>query len=103
MDVPPEVQKAWPGALGALIALPFLAGTLPARVAMVAGGVALSYWGTPTAAIHLGVTNAEGLVGFLIGLFGMSVVAKLHEVLASLKAELAVGTLMDWIRKNLGV
>jgi hypothetical protein len=103
MDVPPEVHKAWPGALGAIVALPFLAGTLFVRMAMVAGGVALSYWGSDPAARYMGVSSAEGLVGFLLGLFAMSVAAKLFEVLSALKAELAVGTLVDWIRKKLGV
>ena len=103
MDVPPDIGKAWPGALGAIVALPFLAGTLLVRLAMVAGGVALSYWGSDPAARYMGVTNAEGLVGFLLGLFAMSIAAKLFEVLAALRAEMAVGTLMDWLRKKLGV
>ena len=103
MDVPPEVHKAWPGALGAIVALPFLAGSLFVRLAMVAGGVAMSYWGSDSAARYLGVTDALGLVGFLLGLFAMSIAAKLFEVLAALRAEMAVGTLVDWIRKKLGV
>lgn len=103
MDVPPEFDKAFPGALGALLAFPFLAGTLLMRLAMMAGGVAVSWWGTPHAAAWMGVVNAEGLLGFLLGLLSMSVVAKVFEILHALRAESVIGTLLDWLKKRLGV
>jgi hypothetical protein len=103
VEVPPELDKAFPGALGAILAFPFLTGTLLMRLAMVAGGVAVSWWGTPHLAAYMEVVNADRLLGFLLGLLAMSVVAKVFELLHALRADSVIGTLLDWLKKRLGV
>lgn len=78
--------KLLPGVVGSFISLGFIQRSWPERLVMAVGGAALSYWGTEWATGFLGMQKAEGLVGFLIGLFGMAVVAKLYEVIAAIDA-----------------
>jgi hypothetical protein len=78
-SVPPEILKAVPGTLGAVVALRWIVGTPLQRVTALLGGSAASYYGTAHLAALMG-TDA-GLTGFLIGLFGMAVAAKCFEVL----------------------
>lgn len=102
-DMPPEIKDAAPGVLGSLVALPFLRGPWPVRLAMVLGGVVLSFYGSRPAAGWFDMQDAQGLVGFLIGLFGMALVAKVYEGIAAFNAgELGVA-FKDWVRKRLGV
>lgn len=70
--IPVEVQKLLPGVIGSLGALLWIKAPWPRRVAMVALGSAASYYGGPHLATTVGM--GEGLAGFLVGLFGMSVV-----------------------------
>ena len=51
---------------------------------MVLGGSTLSYLSAPVAARWIGLSDVEGLVGFLLGLFGMAIVAKVYEVIQAL-------------------
>lgn len=67
---------------GSLVSLRFVQGTFAERIAMAVGGCALSYYGTTPASSWVGVHDAEGLVGFLIGLFGMAIMAKIYEIIA---------------------
>ena len=67
------------GAVGACASLAFLKGTWPERVAMAIGGSVVSYYATPWAAAKAGLP--EGLSGFLLGLFGMTVCAKAWEAI----------------------
>lgn len=70
--IPPEVQNLMPGVIGSIGALLWINGTWPRRIAMVGLGSAASYYGAPHIATMFGM--GEGLAGFLVGLFGMSVV-----------------------------
>lgn len=81
-DLPPELAKAMPGVIGAMVALRWIRGTAPQRLAAVLGGSAAAYYETPYMSSIMG-TDA-GLTGFLIGLFGMAVAAKTFEVLERL-------------------
>ena len=65
------------GVVGACISLKFINGTWPERVIMAIGGSAVSYYASPYAAQKAGLP--EGLSGFLIGVFGMAICAKLWE------------------------
>lgn len=103
MDIPPELREFAPGAAGSLVALPFLQGPWMVRVAMVFGGSALSFYGTKPVASWMQVGNSDGLIGFLIGLFGMALVAKTHELIAAFNVSEIGVALKDWIRKRLGV
>lgn len=103
MDLPPELREFAPGAAGSLVALPFLQGPWTVRVAMVIGGSALSFYGTKPMASYMQVIGSDGLIGFLIGLFGMAIVAKIHELIAALNVSDIGVALKEWIRKKLGV
>jgi len=76
----PAVAKLAPAALGSAVSLGFLKGlsTLE-KVLMGVGGSAFSYYGTSWFAKAVNMSDAEGLVGFLLGVFGMTVVAKVYE------------------------
>ena len=67
------------GIVGALVSLRFIQGTWPERLAMAVGGSLVSLYSTPWAAYKTGLP--EGLCGFLLGLFGMAVCAKLWEAI----------------------
>lgn len=81
-NIPPEVLKAVPGTLGAIVALRWVAGTPLQRIAAVIGGSGTSYYGGEYVA---SVTGAHlGFAAWLLGLFGMAVAHKLFEAIASL-------------------
>jgi hypothetical protein len=91
-DVPPEILKAVPGTLGALVALRWISGTPMQRVTSFAGGVSAAYYGAPHVANLLGVET--GLAGFLVGLFGMAIAAKVFEAIVSLNISAVVARLL---------
>ena len=102
-DLPRELAHAAPGVIGSLIALPFLRGTWPMRLSMVIGGCALSYFGTTPLAKYLGMVEAQGLVGFFIGLFGMALVGKVYEAVQAFNASAVGQIVIEAVRKRLGV
>lgn len=67
-----EIERLLPGVIGSIGALLWIKGTWPRRIAMVGLGSAASYYGAPHVSALFGME--EGLSGFLVGLFGMSVV-----------------------------
>jgi hypothetical protein len=77
IDVPTDMARHAAGPLGALTAMMFMHGTpWPQRLAMAVAGAVASYYGAPTVvAIYPQVS--PGLAGYLLGLFGLAVVAKL--------------------------
>jgi hypothetical protein len=79
-DIPPEVIKALPGALGSIVALRWIAGGPLQRVSSLVGGVSASYYSGDHLAGWLAVN--PGLAGFLVGLFGMAIAAKCFELIA---------------------
>lgn len=94
-DIPPEIMKAVPGALGAMVALRWIQGTPMQRVTSFGGGISASYYGTPHLANLLGVQ--PGMAGFLIGLFGMAIAAKVFDGIASLNvSEVLSRVLRKW-------
>lgn len=67
------------GVAGAFMSLTFVKGSWPERITMAAGGAIVSLYATPLVAVKTGLP--EGLSGFLLGLFGMAICAKVWEVI----------------------
>lgn len=84
---PGSTSKLIAGSLGAFLSLRFVQGTAPERCMMAAGGAALSFYGSTPLSTWVGVSSAEGLVGFLLGVFGMAVIAKVYEGINGLDAK----------------
>lgn len=101
-EIPREVSDAVPGFVGSLVALTFLSGSWKMRLTMVAGGSALSYYATPPINAWFHVPNAQGLIGFAIGLFGMAIISKLHEMIQAIKATDLAQSVTDRLRKMIG-
>lgn len=90
------------GVAGAFVSLRFVQGTMPERLTMAGGGAALSYYATPPAAAWLGMASAEGLVGFLVGLFGMAVVAKIYDAIQGLPAAAMAKQAWESVLRRIG-
>ena len=98
LDLPPDVGKYLAGPAGSLIALMWIEGTWFRKIAMFAAGWVLSFYGSIHLANWLGFN--EGFSGFLLGLFGMSIVDKMFTAWK----ELEMGSIIsDWLKKKLGV
>lgn len=69
----PDIERAAPGTLGSLVSMLFIVDKWPRKLVMFAAGVAFARFGTDDAVRMTGLTS--GLTGFLLGLFGMAVVA----------------------------
>lgn len=95
------LEELLPGALGSIVALPFIKGPWHVRLAMVFGGAALSFYATHPVVNWLELSRSEGLVGFLVGLFGMAIVAKVYEIINSFEAKAVAVGLKDWILSKL--
>jgi hypothetical protein len=103
VEIPPEVKEAAPGALGALVALRWYARYGKWQAAsMFVGGCALSYFGSATVAGWLSLSGSIGLTGFLLGMLGMAVVAKIFDLIDQIDP-VAIWTMVrDWIARKLG-
>lgn len=65
------------GVVGALVSMKFVKGTFRERVIMAIGGAAFSFYATDFIVGKLSLP--PGLAGFLLGLFGMSILSRLWE------------------------
>lgn len=101
---PPDlsVGKLIAASAGALVSLRFVTGTVPERLCMACGGAAFSYYASTPLALWIGAPTAEGLVGFLIGLFGMAIAAKFYEGIMALDAGRAANDIWGVVKKRLG-
>jgi len=90
------------GVCGSAVSLRFVQGTLGERLFMGVGGAALSYYASTPVANWMGVPNGEGLVGFLIGLFGMAIMAKVYEVIQLLDAKQIASDAWAWAMRKWG-
>lgn len=72
-----EVTKVAPGAIGALFSTRWIRGTTTEKLVMLGAGTALSYFGTADVSHWSGLN--VGFTGFLLGLFGMAIAAKMNE------------------------
>lgn len=97
-----SLAKIAAGAAGAFVSLRFMQGTVTERMFMGVGGAALSYYATTPVAVWVKVGDAEGLVGFLIGMFGMAIISKIYEVVALLDAKQIAIDLWATVKRKLG-
>jgi len=104
IHIPPEAADAAPGLIGSLIAtMRFTQGPIAMRGVMFLGGASLSYFAAPSVASMLGMKAAEGLVGFMLGVFGMAIAAKVYEGIAAFDMVALSKGVLDWALKRLGV
>lgn len=92
------ITKMLVGFAGAVVSLRFVQGSLFEKVLMVLGGSFFSFYGAPWVANKLGMHEAEGLVGFLMGLFGMALITKGYEVVQLINASEVVEELRTRFR-----
>lgn len=96
-----SIVKLVSGIVGAFVSLKFVPGTWPERLFMVSAGAFLSYVATDPLASYLGMgKEAQGLVGFLVGLFGMAILSKLYEAFVSLDAKRMASDAWDWLLRK---
>lgn len=94
---PPELIKAVPGTIGALVALRWVSGTPLQRLAAVIGGSGTSYYGGEYAASITGVNT--GFAAWMIGLFGMAIAHKMFEAISNMN----IGARLDKIFTKWGL
>lgn len=96
------IAKALVGLAGSVVSLKFIpAASWGERAFMVVCGGLISYYATPGLAKWLGVE--ESLVGFALGMFGMAIVAKLHEAWQALDVKEVVKLGVEKFRKVMGI
>lgn len=95
-------QKLASAGAGAIVSTRFLAGTWPEKIIMAIGGAALSFFASPAITEWLEVSRAEGLVGFMTGLFGMAIVSKVYEVIQLMDAKAMSDAAWQWIKRKWG-
>ena len=101
--IPPELKSAGPGIAGSLLALAFMRRPPLILLGIFFGGCALSFFGTAWLADVLDMEKADGLVGFLLGLFGMALVAKIYDTIEVVEPALLWKALLERFRKLLGL
>lgn len=100
----PELKQAAPGIGGSLLALFFLRRPPFVLAAIFFGGCFLALYAPAAATHYFGIdVRFTGLVGFVIGLFGMALVAKAYDIIEAISAVDLWKTILDWVRKKLGV
>lgn len=97
-----NLAKLVAGVAGSVVSLRFVQGTILERALMCVGGAAVSYYATTPVAAWVNVPGVEGLVGFLIGLFGMAIVAKAYEAVQTIDAGTVAQNFTDWLKRKWG-
>ena len=88
------------GVVGSLVSMNFVAGSRAKKLSMAIGGSALSYYASTPAAMFIETPTAEGLVGFLLGLFGMAIMAKVYEVIQMIDAKQVAADAWTWFTRK---
>lgn len=102
-SIPPELKHSAPGIAGSVVALFFMRRPLFTMIGMFIGGCALAFFGSGAIASWLDVQRYEGLVGFVMGLFGMALVGKVYDTIEAIKVDDLWRAVLDWVRKTMGV
>ena len=97
-----SIVKLAAGIAGAVVSLRFVQGSLFERTTMAIGGAALSYFGTSPLASWMAAQNAEGVIGFFIGLFGMAIVSKVYEVIQMMDAKQIAADTWRMVKRKWG-
>lgn len=86
-----------PGLIGSVVALLWVRDTWKRSVACVGGGMASSYYVSPSVVVW---TSADpSLAGFLVGLFSVAVAAKLFETIDAVQPR----SVIDRILRKIGI
>lgn len=84
------------GVAGALVSMRFLSGSIFERTLMAIGGAFFAFYATEWVASKVGLP--EGLCGFLLGLFGMSILSRTWEWMQSTNV---IRDFLDaWLRRG---
>lgn len=100
MNFEPEFQKVVPGVAGSVLALLFLRDGWMRNVFTFAGGVAIAHFCGPTVATFI-KGNLE-IAGFVTGLFGMSIVAKIFDMIFAFDVTQVLSDLVKAAIKRIG-
>ena len=87
-----------PGTWGSLAALLWMKDPWPRKVCMFFAGALLSSYATEDIAKMIGLDL--GFAGFLVGLFGMAIVARMFEFLATFNIYRSID---NWVSRRLGI
>lgn len=98
-----ELKAAAPGIAGAMLALMFMRRPILILAGMFVGGCLLSWYGATWFAELAGLEKHVGLAGFVLGLFGMALVAKVYDTIEALQPAKLADAVVSWVRKMLGV
>ena len=102
-QIPPELRNAGPGIAGSALALFFMRRPMLVMCGIFIGGCIISFYGTTWVATQLEMERADGLVGFLLGLFGMALIGKVHDSIEAINTADVWKAVIEAIRKKLGV
>lgn len=103
-NIPPEVRDTAPGIAGAMVALLFMRGRPVLQSAGIfLGGCVLAFFATGWVAATMDMQKADGLVGFLIGCFGMALMAKVFDTIEAIEPAALWRAVLGFIRKRLGL
>lgn len=98
----PDITKLGASLLGAFVSLRFIQGTVMERSIMFVGGAAFSFYSTGPIAAWVEGRGLEGLIGFMSGLLGMTLVAKMYEVVQMLDAKKIAADVRKWVKRKWG-
>lgn len=97
----PTVAKLGASMLGSLVSLRFIKGNWPEKLLMFVGGTAVSFYSTVPAADWIGGgQDTIGLVGFFLGLLGMTIVSKVYEIIQALDSKKMGADIWAWVVKK---
>jgi hypothetical protein len=88
------------GMLGSCASMLFMKGPISERLLMAVGGTLVAYYAAPWASSRTGLP--EGLSGFLLGLFGMTVCSKVWDLLNQTPIADMWASVLDALRSRLG-
>lgn len=89
------------GLVGSVVSLKFVPGTKLEKATMVLGGLACAFYGADLIAEYLGISvKGVGLIGFLVGMFGMTILHKIFEGFAALDAKSMAADVWDWFARK---
>ena len=97
-----NIAKAAAGVAGSFVSLSFIDGTRKQKLFLATGGALMSYFFSTQVAIYFNMQNAEGVIGFLIGMFGMAISAKIYEVIKAADAKELSGDMWAWLKRKWG-
>ena len=95
MDLPPEVKDAVPGVAGSITALLFFRDGWRRAAGTLVAGAAIAKFVGPFIAVTIG--SSSEVAGYITGLFGIAIVAKIFDMITNFDAKQAATDLWDAI------